>query len=370
MDQKNISKSLIKIEEGSNIIPELIKIEMEEDGCLVKSDGPYCPDIQTQFPYKGFYLENNQHNDSLGLENFSFSQKIYNENLKVCITSADARAEVNSSKTSPVWTELATQLRGCSESPGQGPRRSVIPHRCPDCPYTAKRKYHIIVHRRIHTGEKPYKCPECSYCSSQKSNLDTHVMTHTGKKPYKCSECPYRSRRKSYLTIHHRRHTGEKPYECSECNFRSSGKSRLVRHKKLHRGKFDIKTSVAQNIKHTVLKSKSQVSTPTSTSKHQLDSEGPLFVKPLNLVKPLTLVDPPTFVNPFISKSSVLPTSYPSLFSYLPALSTMTQLADPLIFSPGEATFTSPGSPHCLTYLLYNISPSPQQWVSYLRSTQ
>ncbi len=111
---------------------------------------------------------------------------------------------------------------------------------------------------------------------------------------------------------------------------------------KIHREKFDIKTSVAQNIKHTVLKSKSQVSTSTSTSKHQLDSEGPLFVKPLNLVKPLTLVDPPTFVNPFISKSSVLPTSYPSLFSYLPALSTMTQLAAPLIFSPGEAPFTSP----------------------------
>ena len=320
MDQKNISKSLIKIEEGSNIIPELIKIEMEEDGCLVKSDGPYCPDIHTQFPYKGFYLENNQHNDSLGLENF------YNENLKICITPADARADVNSSKTLSVWTELATQLRGCSESLGQRPRRSVIPHRCPDCPYTAKRKYHIIVHRRIHTGEKPYKCPECSYCSSQKSNLDTHLMTHTGKKPYKCSECPYRSRRKSYLTIHHRRHTGEKPYKCSECNFISGGKSRLVRHKKIHRGKFDIKASVAQNIKHTVLKSKRQVSTPTSTSKHQLVSEGPLFVKPLNLVKPLTLVDPPTFVNPFISKSSVLPTSYPSLFSYLPALSTMTQL--------------------------------------------
>ena len=288
MDQKNISeiKSLIKIEEGSNIIPELIKIELEEDGCLIKSDEPYCPDIQG----------------------------IYNENLKMCITPADARADVNSSKTSSLWMELATQLRGRSESPGQGPRRSVIPHRCPDCLYTAKRKDQVIVQRRNHTGEKRYKCPEC----------------------------PYRSRRKSYLTIHHRRHTGEKPYECSKCHFRSGEKSRLVRHMKIHREKFDIKTSVAQNIKHTVLKSKSQVSTSTSTSKHQLDSEGPLFVKPLNLVKPLTLVDPPTFVNPFISKSSVLPTSYPSLFSYLPALSTMTQLAAPLIFSPGEATFTSP----------------------------
>lgn len=92
------------------------------------------------------------------------------------------------------------------------------------CPICGVFRQNLIIHMRIHTGERPYKCSECDMRFKDRSTRKTHEKVHNEVKAFKCDFCEKQFRSKANRMEHMRTHTGEKPYECQTCNerFRTS----------------------------------------------------------------------------------------------------------------------------------------------------
>lgn len=58
--------------------------------------------------------------------------------------------------------------------------QSVVTFECSDCGKFCNTKAQLMIHQRIHTGERPFVCPHCAKTFRYRQNLKEHLNSHQG----------------------------------------------------------------------------------------------------------------------------------------------------------------------------------------------
>ncbi|XP_034730011.1 zinc finger protein 574 isoform X4 [Etheostoma cragini] len=107
-------------------------------------------------------------------------------------------------------------------------------HQCPICGKLFVSSSGVVLHQRVHTGERPFPCQVCGKRFRQNTHLREHLRTHSGERPFRCEVCGKGFVQSMHLAEHRRTHTGERPHVCLQCGKAFKTFSNLRNHKKTH----------------------------------------------------------------------------------------------------------------------------------------
>ncbi|XP_069083832.1 zinc finger protein 558-like isoform X2 [Pleurodeles waltl] len=78
---------------------------------------------------------------------------------------------------------------------------------CTECGKSFGAMSNLLIHRRIHTGERPYHCTVCGKSFNQIGAFHRHQKMHTGERLHRCTVCGKGFNRKDHLQVHQKIHS-------------------------------------------------------------------------------------------------------------------------------------------------------------------